>query len=110
MLAGPAAQMRYSFGYYPMEFNFSNRFLLNQETVWRAMSLAGKIAKDRPALIHTLWGEVMDTIGNAGTWAAVDAVAKSLLRSRELAGCEVCEIARHATERSGGSALMVLKT
>ncbi len=105
LLAGSAAQVRYSFGPHPMEFNLSNEHLLCQETVWRAISIAGKFADDGPALIHTLWTEVTILIQDFANWAAVDAVAMTLLSSRELAGCEVCEIARHAIGRWGGTAI-----
>jgi hypothetical protein len=105
LLAGPAAQIRYSFGYQPMEFNLSNRFLIDQETIWRAISLAAKVAKDSPVLIHNLWNEVMDVLGSAENWAAVDAVATALLSNGELAGCEVYEITRHAMGGCAGSAL-----
>jgi hypothetical protein len=35
-------------------------------------------------------------MANPKVWAAVEAVAQALLRDRELAGCEVAEIARNA--------------
>jgi hypothetical protein len=43
-----------------------------------------------------LWSEVTDKIQTPEIWVAVDAVAAALLRDRELAGCEVEEIARYA--------------
>ena len=52
LLAGPAAQIRYSFGYHPTEFNLAIRFFLDDEAIWRAIALAGKIADDGPALIR----------------------------------------------------------
>jgi hypothetical protein len=44
-------------------------------------------------------------IQDAGNWAAIEAMATTLLSSRELAGYEVCEIARQAIGRWRGSAL-----
>jgi hypothetical protein len=94
LLAGPAAQGRYSFGACTQEFNISDRHMIGQSAVWRAVSLAGSIADDGAALIPPLWREVTKTIQTPKVWAAIEAVAAALLRDRELAGCEVEEIAQ----------------
>jgi hypothetical protein len=96
LLAGPAAQGRYSFGACIKEFDISDRHMIGQSAVWRAVSLAGSIVDDGPALIPPLWREVTKTIQTPKVWAAIEAVAAALLRDRELAGCEVEEIAQHA--------------
>jgi hypothetical protein len=95
LLAGPAAQSRYSFGWCTPEFNIGDRHLIDQETAWRAISIAGLI-KSKGALIPVLWREVTTIIQQPEVWAAVEAVAAALLLNGELAGCEVDEIARHA--------------
>jgi hypothetical protein len=101
LLGGPAAELRYSFGTYPLDsgaakFHLANRFMIEQRAVWRAISLAGKISTDSPSLIDSLWRQVNGLIQGDEIWPAIDAVAKSLLIDRELAGCEVCDIVRHA--------------
>ena len=40
LLAGPAAQRRYSFGSYFMEFNLLDRYLFSEEPAWRAIAIA----------------------------------------------------------------------
>ena len=99
LLAGPAAQSRYSFGSCAMEFNLLDRYLLAEEAVWRAIAIAGKFVDDGPALIHTLWAEVANMIQDNGNWAGIDSVAETLLSSRELAGCEVREIVQKAARQ-----------
>jgi hypothetical protein len=106
LLAGPAAEARYSFGIYPLDpsavkFNLADPFVIEEPAVWRAIALAGKIVEDGPALIDALWREVNVLIQGDTIWPAIDAVAGSLLINGELAGSEVCEIARHALRSSG---------
>jgi hypothetical protein len=101
LLAGPAAQSRYSFGTFPTDsplpdFNLADREMLEQEAVWRAISLAGKISKNSPSIIRSLWRETSGLIQGERVWPAIDAVANMLLITGELAGCEVHDIARHA--------------
>ena len=96
LLAGPAAQMRYSFGAYISQFNIGDRNLIDQETAWRAVSLAGALPGNGPPFLPSLWIEVNNMIQRPETWVAVEAVAAALLRDRELAGCEIEEIARYA--------------
>jgi hypothetical protein len=84
LLAGPAAEMRYSFGTFPLDpsavkFNLADRFVIEQQAVWRAIALAGKIAEDGPALIDALWREANVLIHGDTIWPAIDAVAGSLL-------------------------------
>jgi hypothetical protein len=99
LLTGPAAQIRYSFGPHPIEFSLSNKYLLYQQTVWRAVALAGKFAEDGPALIHASWAQATILIQDRANWAAIDAVAEALLNGREVPGHEVYEIVRRATRR-----------
>jgi hypothetical protein len=96
MLAGPASLLRYSFGACPREINLANRWMIEQDAIWRAISLAGKISKDSPALVHSLWGEVTSLIQGDKVWPAVEAIAQTLLITGELAGCEIRDIERHA--------------
>jgi hypothetical protein len=96
LLAGPAAQGRYSFGACAADFDLTDRHMIDQSAIWRAVSLAGSFPDDGPALIPPLWREVTKTIQTPKVWAAIEAVAAALLRDRELAGCEVEEIAQHA--------------
>jgi hypothetical protein len=95
------AQSRYSFGTPPPdaplpEFDLADRDILEQEAVWRAIALAGKISKDSPSLLRSLWKETNGLIQGNEIWPAIDAVAKMLLISGELAGCEVQDIVGHA--------------
>lgn len=101
LLAGPAAQIRYSFGYYPMKFNLSNSTLITEEAIWRAISIAGRISSNGPILINDLWDETMQEIGKAKNWEAIEAIAAALLNNGELLGCELKNITRHAAQRSG---------
>lgn len=101
LLAGPAASLRYSFGVYPRdcappEFDLADPWMAEQEAVWRAVALAGKISEDSPSLIRHLWGEVNGLIQGEAIWHAIEAVANLLLITGELAGCEVRDVARHA--------------
>jgi hypothetical protein len=100
LLAGPAALLRYSFGTYPRdcplpEFNLADPWMAEQEAVWRAISLAGKISKDSPSLLRCLWKETNSLLQGDTVWPAIEAVAQVLLITGELAGCEIGEIARH---------------
>lgn len=95
LLAGPTAQIRYSFGHYPMQFSLSNRFLLSQEAVWRAISVAGRVTNNGPDPVRNLWAEVTQMIENATAWAVIEAIAGALLDSGELVGCELVDITRH---------------
>lgn len=101
LLAGPAAQSRYSFGTLPPddplpEFDLADAEMLEQEAVWHAIALAGKISEDSPSLIRSLWREVNGLIQRDEIWSAIDAVANTLLITGELAGCEVHDIVRYA--------------
>jgi hypothetical protein len=101
LLAGPATSLRYSFGTYPQdcrppEFNLADPWMVEQEAVWRAISLAGKISKVSPSLLRSLWRETNGLIQGGAVWPAIDAVANMLLITGELAGCEIRDIARHA--------------
>jgi len=101
LLAGPATLLRYSFGTYPRdcplpEFNLANPWMAEQEAVWRAISLAGKISNGSPSLVRSLWREVNNLIQGDKIWPAIEAVAHMLLITGELTGCEMREITRHA--------------
>ena len=96
LLAGPAVQSRYSFGWCTPEFNIADRHLIDQETASRAIAIAGAIKSQGRALVPDLWREVITVVQQPEVWAAIEAVAAALLLNRELAGCEVDEIARHA--------------
>jgi len=101
LLAGPAALLRYSFGTCPqdcptLEFNLADPWIVEQEAVWRAISLAGKVSKDSPSLIRGLWRETNALIQGDKVWPAIEAVAQMLLITGELSGCEIREITRHA--------------
>ena len=67
--------------------------MVEQEAVRRSISLAGKISKDSPSLIRSLWRESNVLIQG-------DEVARHRCRRHliigELAGCEILDIARHA--------------
>jgi len=106
LLAGPAAQSRYSFGAPSAhialpDFNLADPELLEAEPIWYAIALATKISNDSPSLIHSLWKRVTRLIRGDEVWTAIEAVAKALLINGELAGCEVCDIANHALRSSG---------
>jgi hypothetical protein len=103
LLAGPAAQLRYSFGTcnpdYPLlDFDLGASHLVESEAVWRAISLAGRISKDSPSLIRSSWRRVNRLVQGDEIWRAIAAVANVLLINGELAGCEVCEIANSAMD------------
>jgi hypothetical protein len=100
MLAGPAALLRYSFGACPREINLANRWMLEQDAIWRAISLAGKISKDSPSLIRSLWGETSNVIQGDKAWPAIEAVAQMLLITGELTGFEIRDVAHHANAAS----------
>jgi hypothetical protein len=100
LLAGPASQKQYSAGACPVEFDITDPNILDQETVWRAISLAGSVDTDGPAQLRRLWKEVVRTIQRPDIWSAVEAIAAALLRDRELAGSEIEEIAQYAMGRS----------
>ena len=105
LLAGPATLLRYSFGTYPQgceppAFNLADPWMAEQEAVWRAISVAGKISKNSPALIHSLWGEINGLIQGDEVWPAIEAVAHMLLITGELSGCEIREFTRRALSSS----------
>ena len=102
MLAGPIAQSRYSFGALPpdsalQDFNLANPAVCEQNVVWGAIALAGKISSHSPSLIRSLWRQVSRLIHGNEVWPAIDAVARALLLNGELTGQEVRDIANHAT-------------
>jgi hypothetical protein len=72
------------------------RHVFDQETVWRAISLAGSIAGDGPPIITRAWRDVATLMNTPNIWIIVEAVTDELLRDRELAGCEVVEVAQYA--------------
>jgi hypothetical protein len=103
LLAGPAAQSRYSFGTLPPDdplpdFDLADREMLEHEAVWHAIALAGRISRDSPSLIRSLWRQVYRLIHGDEVWTAVEVVAQSLLLNGELAGCEIRDITRFATD------------
>jgi hypothetical protein len=104
-LAGPAAQLQYSFGQRPSGFSLpgfdlADRHMLSDDGVWRAISLAAKVSRDSPALIRTLWRRANKLIQADAIWSAIQAVASSLLDNGELAGAEIEEIVRHAIQKA----------
>ena len=99
-MAGPASQIQYSAGACPVEFDIADLNILDQETVWHAISLAGSVDADGPAQLRRLWRKVVRTIQRPEIWDAVEAIAAALLRDRELAGSEVEEIAQYAMGQS----------
>lgn len=101
LLAGPVAQSRYSFGALPPDnalpdFNLAGPAVIDQEVVWEAIALSGKISSDSPTLIRSLWRQVSHLIHGNEIWPAIDAVAQALLLNGELTGWEVCNFANHA--------------
>ena len=101
LLAGPIAQSRYSFGALPPDsalpdFNLADPTVFEQDVIWEAIALAGKISSDSPSLIRSLWRQVSRLIHGSEVWPAVDAVAHALLINGELTGWEVCNFANHA--------------
>jgi hypothetical protein len=103
LLAGPAANARYSFGRLPLDcplptFDLTATSMMESEAVWRAISLASRISGDGPSLIRSSWRRVQQLIHGDAIWPAIEAVARTLLMNGELAGCEVKEIARYATD------------
>jgi hypothetical protein len=100
LLAGPAAETADSFGRCCASFDFSNSGNLAAPCVWRAISLAGQISDGRRAVLPGLWQEVQEFLFVDENWAAVTAVAESLIRDGELSGTEIAEIANTAISRS----------
>jgi hypothetical protein len=99
LLAGPAAQLRYSFGTsgpdHPLpDFNLANRDMLEHDAIWQAISLAIKISGDSRSLIRSSWRRVNRLVHGNRMWPAMEAVANALLLNGELAGCEVRDLAR----------------
>jgi hypothetical protein len=107
LLAGPAAQLRHSFGScdpgYPLpDFGLGASHMVESEAVWWAISLAARISKDSPSFIRSSWRGVNQLVHRDNTWAAIRAVANALLINGELAGCEVRDIARFAIDPKFG--------
>ena len=101
LLAGAVAQQRYSFGDEIWGLDLANPHdcLLDQSVIWDAINLAGCIQDCGPAVLPRVWREAEATLYAPRVWAAVEAVAAALLHERELAGCEVSDIALHAMRR-----------
>jgi hypothetical protein len=104
LLAGPATQLRYSFGTCdpddPLpDFDLAAPYMIESEAVWRAISLSGRISKDSPSLICSSWRRVNRLVHGDKIWQAIAAVADALLINGELAGGEVREIANYAINR-----------
>jgi hypothetical protein len=78
LLAGPVSENHYSAGACAVEFDIADLNILDQETVWRAIYLAGGIDADGPAQIRLLWREVVRTIQRPEIWDAVEANSQSL--------------------------------
>lgn len=95
LLAGPAAQERYSFGAVCGGELLRDDDTTGQACVWRAIGLAGRI-ESSVAVIEPLWLEVGALISRPDVWDAVERVAASLAASEELVGCELEEIVRSA--------------
>jgi hypothetical protein len=93
LLAGPAAQQRYSFGAASGRNPLGSDAVANEDCVWRAIDLAGRL-KSEGAVMEPLWGDVCALIARADVWTAIMRVAASLSTSDELLGCEVEEIVR----------------
>ncbi len=107
LLAGPAAQMRYSFGtcnagHALPDFDLGACYMVDSEAVWRAISIAGGISKDSPSLISSQWRRASREIQRSETWVAIGAVANALLINGELAGCEVRDLARLVVDPKPG--------
>jgi hypothetical protein len=96
LIAGPAAVLRYFFGQTSAEFDLSNPWINADPLIWRAIDLAGQVPGGSSAIVPELWREVAATFVKPEIWAAVEAMAQAPLGDRELAGCEVAEIAQYA--------------
>jgi hypothetical protein len=103
LLAGPAAGIRYGFGYFPMDFNLADPFVVGEQVVWRAICLAGKATYRSVDLIHFMWDDVVTATGDEKIWAAIEAVAQDLLAKRELSDFEILEIVYRYVDLSSGS-------
>jgi hypothetical protein len=95
LLAGPAAQERYSFGACADQLDLLDDAISEQPCIWRAVDLAGRI-QSRVPIPPPIWREVCKNFERPEIWAAVQAVGDALFDCGELAGCEVTEIAQHA--------------
>lgn len=95
LLAGPAAQDRFSFGHAGSDLLGCRNNVFGENVVWRAIDLAGQIKTNVPQLAP-LWRQVSERMNQDDVWLAVTRVADSLFACRELAGCEIEEIVRYA--------------
>lgn len=84
------------------DFDLISPYMIESEAVWHAISLAGKITQDSPALIRALWRRVIYRIHRTETWSAIEAVAGGFMTNGELAGCELRDIIRRALNRKPG--------
>jgi len=98
-LAGLAAQDAWGFGRCCRRFIFCDKTDFAEAAIWRAISLAGRIDAGPPVL-PPLWQEVQEYLFTDEHWAAVSAVAETLIRDGELSGTEIAEIANTAILRS----------
>jgi len=99
-LAGLAAQDAWGFGRYCRRFTFCNKTDFTTPAIWRAISLAGRIDTDGPPVLPPLWQEVQECLFTDQNWAAVTAVAETLIRDGELIGAEIGEIVKAAISRA----------
>jgi hypothetical protein len=95
LLAGPAAQKRFSFGQTSPELDLADERMVMDHAIWRAIDLAGQLPGNGSAILPALWREVAASLAKPKIWSAIEAVAQALLRERELAGCEVAEIVEY---------------
>jgi hypothetical protein len=98
-LAGPAAEIVYSFGRCNTPFEFSDSDNLTAPYVWRAVSLAGQIDGRGSSIFSSVWKNVQDYLSVDENWSAVTAVAETLVRDGELTGAEIALIVNTVTSR-----------
>jgi len=96
LLAGPAAKMRYSFGSVSAEFDPSNRHLVRDPAILRALNLAAELPQNGLSIISALWHGVGCSLAQTEVWSAVEGVVRALLNDREIAGSTVEEIVWHS--------------
>jgi hypothetical protein len=93
LLAGYAAQSRYSFGGILPDLDLTHQDVIDDRAIWRAISLMGQIPNGPASSLCFLWRDLRQTLLAPGPWNAIEAIATALLQNEELAGSEIGPIA-----------------
>jgi hypothetical protein len=92
LLAGPAAKMRYSFGGVSTIFDPSDRELLQEPVMPRALGLAAELPDNGLLITSALWRVLGCELAQPEIWSTVEAVARALINDGEISGSTVEKI------------------